>query len=135
MGQGILRDAFLGEDLYLGKQFAAGHVSLIGRCSHVESEEPGAQAVKLGGIDVVGQSQFFPQSREEGARHVGAILVDQFQGGDVLGGDVGTRVADGNDSLFLGQAPGDLTGIDLLPGSGGGFAGQSFREGGKDPFT
>mgnify|MGYP003309653967 CR=1 FL=1 len=94
VGQGLFWVAFLGEDLNLGKKFTAGQVCLVRRGPNVESEETTAQAVKLGGIDVVGQSQFFPHPCEEWARHVGAILVDQFQGHEDLMLSFGLRSKD-----------------------------------------
>ena len=64
-------------------------------------------AEELGGADAVGEAEFFADAPEEGAGHVGGMLVEEGEGVLLRAGDIGPGIGDGEHGLFLGQCGGE----------------------------
>ena len=83
-----------------GEEFAMGEVELVGRGAEVGGEHAGAEAVELTTRNVVGESEFLADAGEEGAGHIGGVLLQEL-GGDRVGGvEAEAGDGDGENGLF-----------------------------------
>lgn len=106
--KGVIRNAGGGDFFDFREQFESGEVGLFRRGGEVEGEEACVIAEELGGADLIGEAEFLADADEQGAGHIGGVFLDHGESMALRAVDGCAGKADGEHSLFFGQADGEV---------------------------